>query len=176
LEVNAKRFSDTAPAAERVGNFMNTEVVSVHVNTDQEECAKLLDRYDQITLPVVDDNARVLGVITVDDLIDVLQEEADDDIAHLGASEPLEGNYLKAKITTMVRMRATWLVLVFVAASLTTSIIAAFEQQLEAVALLAVFIPLLIGTGVTLAPKQPRPSSARWRSATLPPGTRFRYG
>ena len=121
--------------------------VIVHVDTDQEDCAKLLDRYDQITLPVVDDDRRVLGVIAVDDLIDVMQEEADEDIAHLGGADPIEGSYLKAGILSMVRMRASWLVLLFLAASLTTSIIAAFEEKLETMALLAVFIPLLIGTG-----------------------------
>ena len=130
-----------------INRFMNTEVISVHADTDQEDCAKLLDRYDQITLPVVDDARRVLGVIAVDDLIDVLQEEADEDIAHLGGAVPLEGNYLKTSVVSMVKKRASWLILLFLAASLTTSIIAAFEEQLATMALLAVFIPLLIGTG-----------------------------
>jgi magnesium transporter len=136
-----------SPAHKPLTEFMDTDVIFVTPETDTEKCAALFQRYDQITLPVVDNEKKMQGIITVDDLVDVIEKENDEDFHHLGGTRPLERSYLKTRIVTMVRKRALWLLLLFGAAILTTTIMASYEDQLEAVAALAVFIPLLIGTG-----------------------------
>jgi magnesium transporter len=136
-----------APGHKPLREFMVTDVIQVAPDTPSEKCAELFQRYEQITLPVVNDENKIIGIITVDDLVDVIEKENDEDFHHLGATRPLERSYLKTRIVTMVRKRALWLLLLFGAAILTTSIMAFYEDQLESLAVLAVFIPLLIGTG-----------------------------
>ena len=136
-----------APRQRLVSEFMETSVIQVTPEVDVEICAGLFQRYSQITLPVVDDEQKIIGVIMFDDLIDVVEKEVDEDMHHLGGTRPLEDNYLKTRIVAMVGKRAMWLLLLFGAAILTTSIMAAYKDEVQAVAALAVFVPLLIGTG-----------------------------
>ena len=136
-----------APRDRRLGEFMDTRVIHAAPDADDEACAELFRRYGQITLPVVDDGGKILGVVAYDDLVDVIDREADEDMHRMGAVEPLKTRYLKTGVPSMVRKRAVWLLLLFGAAILTTTIMAAYEDQLEAVAVLAVFIPLIIGAG-----------------------------
>jgi magnesium transporter len=127
--------------------IMDLEVISVQTGVDQEECARIISRYDLLALPVVDGAGKLLGVVTVDDVVDVLVEEATEDIQRLGGAQPLDRPYLDAGILAIARKRIGWLLLLFLTATLTGSVMRLFEQELQAMVILAVFVPLLIGTG-----------------------------
>lgn len=135
-----------APPDARVADLAITNVISVHVDAHQIEVARLFERYDLLALPVVDDGGHLLGIVTVDDVIDVIQEETTRDFARLGGQQPLEEPYLGARVLSLVRKRICWLLLLFVAQSLTGNILAAYESSLQAVIALSFFVPLLIGT------------------------------
>jgi magnesium transporter len=128
-------------------DVMNPEVISVPVEIGQEQVARLVARYDLLALPVVDDAGVLVGVITVDDVIDVLVSEATEDIQRLGASEPLDKPYLETSALVVFRKRIGWLLLLFVTETLTGTVLRHFEGELATVVSLAFFIPLLIGTG-----------------------------
>jgi magnesium transporter len=130
-----------------VSEIMDTEVISVPAGTDQEECARLMARYDLLALPVVDTENILLGVITIDDVMDVLEEEATEDIQRFGGAEPLNRSYLDTSVFTLIRKRIGWLVLLFLTGTLTLLVMRRFEHELQAVVALGAFIPLLIGTG-----------------------------
>jgi magnesium transporter len=130
-----------------VADIMDPDVVSVRVGADQEECARLMSRYDLLALPVVDAEKRLLGVVTIDDVVDVLVDEATEDIQRLGGAQPLERPYLDTGVLTVFRKRIGWLLLLFVTESLTGSVLRHFENELQSVVALAFFVPLLIGTG-----------------------------
>lgn len=130
-----------------VSEVMYTQVVSVRADADQEEAARLLQQYDFVALPVVDAAGRIVGVITVDDIVDVIEEEATEDIQSLGGVQPLDEPYLESSLTRLFRKRIGWLLLLFLAASFTTSILRHHAELLDQVVALAFFIPLLIGTG-----------------------------
>jgi len=133
----------TTPIAE----IMDPDVISVPVGTDQEECARLLSRYDLLALPVVNAEGVLLGVITADDLVDVLVDEATEDIQRLGGAQPLTQPYLDTGVFTVARKRIGWLAILFITESLTGSVLRHFEHELQAVVALSFFVPLLIGTG-----------------------------
>src|SRR6185503_19337427 len=136
-----------APPVALLMDIMEIEVISVPAGTDQEECARLMARYDLVTLPVVDEHNILLGVITIDDVIDVLEDEATEDIQRLGGAEPLEGSYLNTGVLTITRKRIWWLLLLFVTESLTGTVLRHSENELQSAVSLAFFVPLLIGTG-----------------------------
>lgn len=136
-----------APPHELVERVMDPDVIYVNHYADQEQCAHLISRYDLLALPVVDDEMHLLGMITVDDLMDVMEEEATEDFHLLGGSEPLREPYLSARIFSIVRRRVVWLFLLFVAELYTGTVLRAFEKELSEVVALSFFIPLLIGTG-----------------------------
>ncbi len=131
----------------KVVEIMNPDVVYVAADTDQEHCADLMQRYDLLALPVVDKNRTLLGVITIDDLVDVIQAEATEDIQRLGGAEPLDRAYLDTSILNVTRKRIGWLLLLFLTGTLTGWVMGFFQTQLETVVALSIFIPLLIGTG-----------------------------
>lgn len=130
-----------------LSDLIDTEVVSVPVGTDQEECARLMSRYDLVSLPVVDHDGRLVGVITIDDVVDVLEEETTEDFQRFGGTQPLERPYLDSGVLTVARKRIGWLLLLFLTETLTGTVLRHFEAELAAVVSLAFFIPLLIGTG-----------------------------
>jgi len=130
-----------------LGDIMDTDIISVNADTDQEECSDLMSRYDLIALPVVTDPGTLLGVITVDDVLDVLVEEATEDIQKMGGAQPLGVPYLLTKTTSVFQKRIFWLLLLFLTASLTGYVMRMFEQELQTMVALTFFIPLLIGTG-----------------------------
>ncbi len=136
-----------APPTVRICEIMATEVIYIHASADQEEAARLMSRYGLLALPVVDDKDRILGIITHDDLVGVLEDEATEDIYRLGASEPLDEPYLDTPISKMFSKRISWLLLLFVAGTLTGSVMRLFEHELTEAIALTFFIPLLIGTG-----------------------------
>lgn len=144
--INLRQLIVAAPSTP-IANVMDTDVVYVHTNTDQEECADLMQRYDLLALPVVDEHKILLGVITIDDLVDVIQNEASEDIQRLGGSEPLDRGYLDTSIWAITRKRMGWLLLLFITATLTGLVMDSFQDELAAVVTLSIFIPMLIGTG-----------------------------
>ena len=130
-----------------VREIMDPDVISIQAGADQEEAARIMSRYDLLALPVVDENQVIVGVITVDDVLDVLEEEATEDIQRLGGAEPLDQPYLLTSAWELFRKRIGWLMLLFVTGSLTGTVLRVFESDLSKVVSLSIFIPLLIGTG-----------------------------
>lgn len=132
---------------EYIEHIMIDKVISVSVSADEAEVAELISRYDFYAIPVVGDDDKLLGVITVDDALDVLEEEATEDIQRLGGSEPLEQPYFSASVPLIVQKRIVWLLLLFLASFLSASVIDGFEGLIVQFAILANFIPLITGTG-----------------------------
>jgi magnesium transporter len=130
-----------------IEELMEPDVISVGVDADQEECARLISRYDLIALPVVDSRRHLLGIVSVDDVVDVLVDEATEDIQRLGGGQPLAQSYLSSKVSAVAKARIGWLLLLFLTASLTGTVMRHFENELSTVVALSFFIPLLIGTG-----------------------------
>lgn len=131
----------------QVGDIMDPDVIAVPAGTDQEECARLMQHYDLLALPVVDAENHLLGVVTIDDVVDVLVDEATEDIQRLGGAQPLGRSYLDTSVFLVTRKRIGWLLLLFLTESLTGTVLRHFEDELQAVVALAFFVPLLIGTG-----------------------------
>ncbi|MBN1668498.1 MAG: magnesium transporter [Anaerolineales bacterium] len=136
-----------AEPATLIQDLMDPDMISVRVEADQEECAQLMSHYDLIALPVVDQAGHLLGIVAVDDIVDVLVVEATEDIQRLGGGQPLAQSYLNTKISTVTRARIGWLLLLFITGSLTGTVMRFFETELAALVSLSFFIPLLIGTG-----------------------------
>lgn len=131
-----------------LGEVMNPNVVSVDVEADQEEVARLIAKYDLMALPVVDPSHRILGIVTVDDVIDVVEEEATEDVHKLGAVEPLESPYLASSIRELVWARAPWLVVLFVGVLLTENVLEHYSMSgLESAFMLMWFIPVIMSSG-----------------------------
>lgn len=130
-----------------VEELMAPTTVRVNASADQEVAARLLTDRNLLAIPVVDDEDRLLGIITEDDVADVLQAEATEDIERLGGSQPLNVPYRLSSVGLLVRKRVVWLLVLFVAEAYTGTVLRNFEGDLEAVVALGFFIPLLIGTG-----------------------------
>lgn len=130
-----------------VGDLMTTEIWSVRAEEDQEVAARIVTERALLALPVVDDEGRLLGIITHDDIDEIIEEEATEDMERLGGSSPLYVPYLRASPFLLFRKRIVWLLVLFFAQFVTVSIQENYEALLAQVTLLAVFIPILIGTG-----------------------------
>jgi magnesium transporter len=139
------------PPDRRIGELLDRRVPTVRTDTPQEEVAKLVSKYDVYLIPVVDEDNRPVGIVTVDDVIDVLHEEQTEDVLHMGGvaaeEEGAESTYFGTPIWRIVRKRVVWLILLFVASTVTGLVLRHFEGHLTKVVALAFFIPLLIGTG-----------------------------
>ncbi len=131
----------------RVSDIMLTNLIYVTTHTDQEEVAQMFSRYDFLALPVVDNENRMVGIVTFDDAMDVMQDEATEDIEMMGGMLPSEKTYLKSSVWELFRNRIPWLMLLMVSATFTGMIITAFEGALAAQVALTAFIPMLMGTG-----------------------------
>ncbi|MBM5798122.1 MAG: magnesium transporter [Cyanobacteria bacterium K_Offshore_0m_m2_072] len=138
----------TADPDARIGDVMTREVVSVATDTDQEEVARAIQRYDFLAVPVVDREQRLVGIVTVDDVIDVIEQEATRDLYAAGAVQAGdEDDYFQSNLFTVARRRVVWLLVLLLANSGTAAVIASMDGVLQQVVVLAAFIPLLIGTG-----------------------------
>lgn len=137
----------TGQPDETIGELMTREVISAQTDADQEEVARLIQRYDFLALPVVDTEQRLVGIITVDDVIDILEEEATKDIYALGGLQSGGDSYFQTNLLTVARRRVVWLSVLLVTNTMTTAVIRSQQAVLEQVVVLAAFIPLLIGTG-----------------------------
>ncbi len=130
-----------------ISELMNRSVLSVHTTEDREAVAQIFARYDLIALPVVDSEERLVGIITVDDIIDILQAEATEDIEKMAAIIPADKPYLKTGVWTTYRTRIPWLLVLLISATFTGIIITKFESALAASVALTAFIPMLMDTG-----------------------------
>lgn len=137
----------TAEPDAPVGALARAETYAVSVEEDQEVAARLMQEANLVALPVLDHEDRLVGVLTVDDAMEIIEEEETEDAARAGGAEPILVPYLDAGVFLLARARGTWLLLLVVAAVLTVNVLQAFEATLDQVVTLAVFIPLLIGTG-----------------------------
>jgi magnesium transporter len=137
----------TAPPGALIGDLLDPDVISVHVDTDQEDVARLVAKYDFAAIPVVDRQGRLAGIITHDDVVDILEEEFTEDVQRLGGSVPLGKPYLATSTLAVAWKRVGWLLLLFITETLTGSVLRLFEEELSRVVALSFFIPLLIGTG-----------------------------
>ena len=138
----------TADPKMQIGEVMTREVDNTTTDTNQEEVARAIQRYDFLALPVVDKENRLVGIVTVDDLIDVIEQEATRDIYAAGAVQAGdEDDYFQSGLFTIARRRIVWLLILVLANGITTKVIAMNDQILSEVVILAAFIPLLIGTG-----------------------------
>lgn len=131
----------------KVGDIMTTNVISVTTTEDRETAATLLSKYDLLALPVVDNENRLVGIITVDDAIDVISEEDEEDFAKMSAITPTDRPYMKTSALTLFLTRIPWLLLLMISATFTGIIISHFENALAAQVVLTAFIPMLMGTG-----------------------------
>ncbi|WP_319419486.1 magnesium transporter [Pleurocapsa sp. FMAR1] len=130
-----------------LAEIMTRDVVFVHTDTDQEEVARTIQRYDILALPVVDSEERLVGVVTVDDVIDIIEREATEDIYALGGVQSDKDNYFQTNLLTVARRRVVWLFVLLLTNTVTGAIIRYNEELLKQVVILAAFIPLLTGTG-----------------------------
>jgi magnesium transporter len=130
-----------------VRDLMFTRPITVQADEDQEAAARILTENDLLALPVVDADNRILGIITVDDITEVLEREVTEDIERIGGSAPLSEPYLRAPATLLYRKRIVWLFVLFMAQFLTVSIISRYDSLLADMTVLSFFIPILIGTG-----------------------------
>ena len=111
-----------------VGDLMDTEIYSARVDTDQEEAARLMREADLLALPIVDSEDRLVGIVTVDDAMEVLEEEETEDVARAGGAEPLGRPYMATSILQIARSRVVWLLFLIVAATLTVNVLSLFER------------------------------------------------
>ena len=132
---------------DRVGDLMDTQVLSVNTLEDQEKVAQVFARYDLLALPVVDSEQRLVGVITVDDVVDILQEEATETVEKMAAITPTDKPYLRTGVWATFGKRIPWLLLLMLSSTFTGVVMTAFESTLMASVVLTAFIPMLMGTG-----------------------------
>ena len=128
-------------------DIMETNVKFVSTHTDQEEAARLLSKYDFLAMPVVDKEGRLVGIVTIDDAIDVMEEEATEDFELMAAITPTDKPYLRTGVMETVRSRLPWLMLLMLSATLSGLVINSFEESLATYSVLIGFIPMLTGTG-----------------------------
>lgn len=130
-----------------IGEIMHENVISVNTLMDQEEVARQFQKYDFTAMPVVDNENRLVGIITVDDIVDILQEEATEDIEKMAAITPSDKPYLRTGIWETWKNRIPWLLLLMLSATFTGSIIASFEAALSSCVILTAYMPMLMGAG-----------------------------
>lgn len=130
-----------------IKDIMNTSIISINTNTDQEEIASLFKKYDLLAMPVVDNENRLVGIITIDDIVDIIEQENTEDLQKMAAMQPSDEEYLKTSIFALAKNRIIWLLILMISATFTGNIIKKFEDVLQSVVVLAAFIPMLMDTG-----------------------------
>ena len=131
----------------QIQDIMETEIISVNTHTDQEETARLFSKYDLLALPVLDFDGRMVGIITVDDAMDVMVDEATEDITIMAAMNPSEKTYFETSVFTHAKNRFLWLLVLMLSAAITGAIITKYENAFSAIPLLVSIIPMLMDTG-----------------------------
>ncbi|GFH96837.1 magnesium transporter MgtE [Lachnospiraceae bacterium] len=143
----ALRYLLLSQPDEIIGEIMHENVVSVHTHADQEEVARKFQKYGFTAMPVVDNENRLVGIITVDDIVDVIEEEATEDMEKMAALVPSDKPYMRTSVWETYKKRIPWLLLLMVSATFTGSIITSFEDALSVYVALTAFIPMLMDTG-----------------------------
>jgi magnesium transporter len=135
------------PLDTKVSDLMDENVTALNVNASQEEAVNVFRKYDRSALPVVDSSGVLVGIVTTDDMLDVAEEEATEDIQKFGGMEAMEEQYLRIPLSRMVRKRASWLVILFVGEMLTASAMGYYEGAIAKAVVLALFLPMIISSG-----------------------------
>ncbi|MCL2440994.1 MAG: magnesium transporter [Treponema sp.] len=145
-EVTARKLMLANPQ-ERIGNIMDTTPVFAHTTDDREVVADQFKKYDLLAMPVVDKEQRLVGIITVDDIMDVIVQENTEDMEKMGALKPSDDPYMKSGIFHLAKNRFLWLLVLMLSATITATIIEGFEESLALMPILVAFIPMLMDTG-----------------------------
>ncbi len=143
----ALRYLLLSDKDEIIGDIMHENVIAINTLTDQEEVAKQFKKYDFTAMPVVDNENRLVGIITVDDIVDIMEEEATEDMEKMAAIVPSDKPYMKASVWETFKKRIPWLLLLMVSATFTSAILTSFENSLSVCTALVAFIPMLMDTG-----------------------------
>jgi magnesium transporter len=144
--VSLRRLLLVPPQA-TLKQIMTTDVISVGVDTDQEEVARKVSSYHLLAVPVVDDENKLVGTVTVDDVIDVIRDTTTEEFQKLGGLEALDEPYVQTPLATLVKKRARWLVVLFLGEMLTATAMGYFEKEIARAVVLALFVPLIISSG-----------------------------
>ncbi len=143
----ALRYLLLSDPQERIGNIMHENVIALGTLMDQEEVATQFKKYDFTTMPVVDNENRLVGIVTVDDIVDIMEEETTEDMEKMAAIVPSDKPYMRTTVWETFKKRIPWLLLLMVSATFTGAILTCFEEALSACAVLIAFIPMLMDTG-----------------------------
>ena len=143
----ALRYLLLSPPDAIIGEIMHENIISLHTMMDQEEVARQFKKYDFTSMPVVDNEERLVGIITIDDVVDILEEEVTEDIEKMAAIVPSDRPYMRTSAVEAWKNRIPWLLLLMLSATFTGSIISSFENALARYVVLTTFIPMLMGTG-----------------------------
>src|SRR6476660_6815337 len=135
------------PLEMKVSDLMDENFIALNVTDSQEEAVNVFRKYDRIALPVVDSSGVLVGLVTIDDMLDVAEEEATEDIQKLGGMEALDEPYTTIPLLRMVKKRATWLIILFLGEMLTATAMQGYNGEIEKAAILAMFLPLIISSG-----------------------------
>ena len=144
--VSAKDLMTTADDV-LIRDLMQTEIISVSTHTDKEEVAQLFTKYNFLALPVLDQDERLVGIVTFDDAMDVMVDEATEDITKMAAMSPSEKSYFETSVLAHAKHRIAWLLILMFSATITGTIITRYENAFAAIPLLVSFIPMLMDTG-----------------------------
>ncbi len=137
----------TSDDNEHIEDIMETEIISVDTHTDKEDVAKTLSKYDLLAIPVLDADGLMVGIVTVDDAMDVMEDEATEDITKMAAMNPSEKSYFETSVWGHAKNRIVWLLVLMLSSTVTGSILTHYEAAFQAIPLLVSFIPMLMGTG-----------------------------
>ena len=143
----ALRYLLLSDPDELIGDIMHENVISINTMMDQEEVARQFQKYDFTAMPVVDNEDRLVGIITVDDVVDIMQEETTEDMEKMAAIVPSDKSYMRTGVFETYKKRIPWLLLLMISATFTGGIIASFEDALSLCSILTVYIPMLMDTG-----------------------------
>lgn len=143
----ALRYLILHQSDEIIGDFMNDNVISINTMTDQEEAARMFQKYDFTAMPVVDNEGRMVGIITIDDVVDIIEEEATEDMEKMAAILPTDKPYMRSGVWDTYKKRMPWLLFLMVSATFTGMIITKYEEALAAYVVLTAYIPMLMDTG-----------------------------
>ena len=136
-----------ASANQTIGELSDNRVISLNAYDDQEVAVKIFSDHDRVALPVTDTNGTLLGIVTIDDVMDVAEEESTEDFQKFGGTEGLDLSYTKTSLAEMVKKRSGWLVILFLGEMLTASAMGHFDEEIEKAVVLALFVPLIISSG-----------------------------
>lgn len=131
----------------KIADVVNKEIITVKTNTDAEEVAKIMEKYDLVYVPVVDGLGRLVGRITIDDVVDVIRKEETEDVQKMAGMDALEESYMSTSIWGMLRKRVGWLIILFIGEGFTATAMSFFENEIAKAVVLALFVPLIISSG-----------------------------